>query len=155
MREGIRFTTPIRTVLDFAVTEGLEELEFIVSQAEFHGHMTRASVERDLQRWSGHEGARNLVRVMGIEGGPQRTRSKGERRLLRLLRDGGFDGYELNSRIFGPELDVVWPELRLAVELDSRAAHDGEVAFERDRKKIRAQATAGVVIVPVTSSAAR
>lgn len=150
VREGIRWTTPIRTVLDLAVTEDTGELEYIVSQAEYRRRLNGASVQEYLKRNPGHPGASNLCDVMDIEGGAQRTRSKGERQLLRLLREGGFSGYILNSDIFGPELDVVWPHLRLAIELDGRAGHDGTVAFERDRRKIRSQAVNGVVIVPVT-----
>ena len=44
---------------------------------------------------------------------------------------------ETNVVIEGFEVDALWRERRVAVELDSRAYHDNLVAFERDRERDR------------------
>jgi hypothetical protein len=61
------------------------------------------------------------------------------RRLLPLHRAvyaAGHDALtreETNQRIEGLEVDCVWREQRLAVELDGRSYHDTLRAYERDR----------------------
>ncbi|HYH61062.1 MAG TPA: DUF559 domain-containing protein, partial [Solirubrobacterales bacterium] len=77
-------------------------------------------------------------------------RSKGERAFLRLLRDENIDGYETNSKAFGPELDFVWRDLNFAVEVDGWDGHSGRVAFERDRLKIAELQAHGIEVMPVT-----
>ena len=37
------------------------------------------------------------------------------------------------ERVAGHEVDLFWPEQKLAAELDSRAFHDTKHAFEADR----------------------
>jgi hypothetical protein len=56
--------------------------------------------------------------------------------MLRLLRREGITGYEMNPRIHGYEVDILWRDLGLAVEIDGWDAHSARVAFERDRLKI-------------------
>ena len=70
--------------------------------------------------------------------------------MLRLLRDQGPTGFELNARVHGYEVDVLWREAGLALEIDSYAAHSGPVAFERDRLKIATLETRGLTVMPVT-----
>ncbi|HEX5711720.1 MAG TPA: hypothetical protein VFX85_00215, partial [Solirubrobacterales bacterium] len=50
----------------------------------------------------------------------------------------------------GFELDVFWPELRFAVELDTYATHGTNAAFERDRLRDEDLALAGIELVRVT-----
>jgi hypothetical protein len=47
------------------------------------------------------------------------------------------------------EVDAVWPDRRLAVELDSREFHETRAAFERDRRRDTALQLAGYRILPV------
>jgi very-short-patch-repair endonuclease len=53
-------------------------------------------------------------------------------------------------RIAGWEVDVVWPEHRLVIEVDGYTFHGHRVAFERDRRKDQALMTAGYRVVRVT-----
>ena len=70
--------------------------------------------------------------------------------MLRLLRGAGITGYEANARIHGYEVDLLWRDLGLAVEIDGYDAHSGRVAFERDRLKISTLTAHGVRVMPVT-----
>jgi very-short-patch-repair endonuclease len=95
-------------------------------------------------------GVRALRAVLDIHGGPRRTRSPAERALLRLLRERGIEGYETNATVAGYEVDFLWREAGLAVEVDGYDAHSSRVAFERDRLKVAKLKAAGVSVMPVT-----
>ncbi|MCU0300915.1 MAG: DUF559 domain-containing protein [Candidatus Nanopelagicales bacterium] len=67
------------------------------------------------------------------------TRSEAERRLVRLLRESGIQGWVANHRVRvgnrGWEVDVAFPAARLAIEVDGRAFHSDSGSFQRDRRK--------------------
>ena len=70
--------------------------------------------------------------------------------MLRLLREAACHGYELNRRIHGFEVDVLWREHSFAVEIDGYEAHSGRLAFERDRLKVATLKAHGLHVMPVT-----
>ena len=63
------------------------------------------------------------------------TRSELEERFLRLCDDHGIPRPETNARIEGFEVDFVWRDRRLVVEVDGYAHHRSPAAFERDRER--------------------
>jgi len=50
----------------------------------------------------------------------------------------------------GFELDVYWPELRFAVELDVYDTHGGHESFEEDRRRDEDLKLAGIELIRVT-----
>jgi very-short-patch-repair endonuclease len=48
------------------------------------------------------------------------------------------------------EVDCLWREARLVVELDGRATHDTRAAFERDRLRDRMLQVAGWRVIRIT-----
>ena len=50
----------------------------------------------------------------------------------------------------GYEVDMLWREQRLIVEVDGYAYHSGRAAFERDRRRDAALQAAGYRVVPFT-----
>ena len=58
---------------------------------------------------------------------------------------------ETNVVIEGFEVDALWREQRVAVELDSRAYHDNSPAFERDRERDRILTAADWRPIRITS----
>jgi len=137
MRHDMRVTSPPRTVLDCAaLIHDDYEYEALVGEMKYRGLANEGELEEQVRRNPRKRGVPRLRRVLALPGGPRRTLSKGERAFLRLLREEGINGYETNSKAFGPELDFVWESLRFAVEVDGWDGHSGRVAFERDRLKI-------------------
>jgi very-short-patch-repair endonuclease len=63
------------------------------------------------------------------------TRSELEERFLRLCDDHGLPRPETNTRIEGIEVDFVWRDRRLIVEVDGYAYHRSPSAFEADRER--------------------
>jgi very-short-patch-repair endonuclease len=127
-----------------------EDLERLVAEASYRRLASEHELREQLQLSVGRRGVANLRLVLGLPGGPSRTRSPAERQMLRLLRQRGLTGYELNGRIHGYEVDVLWRELGFAVEIDGYQAHSSRVAFERDRLKIATLKAHGLDVMPVT-----
>jgi very-short-patch-repair endonuclease len=150
-RHGMPLTSPPRTILDIAALfADPYELERIVAEASFRKLATEAELRDQLERNAGRRGSRRLRAVLDLPGGPHRTRSPAERQLLRLLRERGINGYEVNARVAGFEVDFLWRDARLAVEVDGFDAHSGRIAFERDRLKVAKLRAAGISVMPVT-----
>lgn len=63
------------------------------------------------------------------------TRSEAERRLVALLRAAALPSPRLNARVGGYEVDAVWPDRRLVVEVDGHRFHSSRSAFEDDRRR--------------------
>jgi very-short-patch-repair endonuclease len=74
---------------------------------------------------------------------PAPTRSELEERFLRLCDDHGIERPETNTRIEGMEVDFVWRDRRLIVEVDGYAYHRSPADFERDRERDVTLAVAG------------
>ncbi len=164
-RHGMPLTSPPRTILDLAATLGiredgpstdplepqrLDELERLVAEAQYRRRATDAELRDQLDRNPNRPGVRALRTVLDLPGGPRRTRSPGERALLRLLREREITGYETNAEVGGHEVDFLWRDLRFAVEVDGYDAHSGRIAFERDRLKVAVLNAHDIAVMPVT-----
>jgi very-short-patch-repair endonuclease len=149
-RHGLTLTSPPRTVLDLAAELDREDLEGLVGEATFRRLASERELRGQLERNPAKRGTASLRDILDLPSGPRRTRSPAERRMLRLLRAEGLRGYEVNGRIHGYEVDVLWRELDFAVEIDGYDAHSGRVAFERDRLKISTLNSYGLTVMPVT-----
>ena len=128
----------------------LSELEQLVAQAEYLGLTSATELAERLDSEPGRRGARALRDVLALPGGPQRTRSRPERRLISLLRRHGIEGFEANAKIHGYTVDVLWRDIAFAVEIDGWQGHSGRVAFERDRAKLAHLSAHGVDVMPLT-----
>jgi very-short-patch-repair endonuclease len=71
------------------------------------------------------------------------TRSELEERFLNLCDDHDIPRPQVNTRIEGEEVDFVWREKRLIVEVDGYAYHRSPSAFEQDRERDVTLALAG------------
>ena len=108
-----------------------------------------SEIEAAVSRRRGWHGTPQLTEVFRLlcDGG----RSAGERLLHSALRGAGIDGWVVNVVIDGlGEVDVLFPEVRLVVEVDGFAVHNQRAAFNRDRRKGRAMVLAGYTVLHVT-----
>jgi very-short-patch-repair endonuclease len=78
------------------------------------------------------------------------TRSHLEREFLRLLRAHDLPLPEVNAKLGPYEVDFVWRDARLVVELDGYAYHSDRGAFEADRRRDRDLQTRGYVVLRFT-----
>jgi very-short-patch-repair endonuclease len=143
-RDGLRLTSPARTIADVAAVLDAPRLERVVAEA-LALRLVRAD---ELRVAPGRPGAAALRAV--LDAGPRLTRSEAERRLLTIVRDAALPVPRTNARVAGHEVDAWWPDRRLAVEVDGYAFHGGRARFERDRRRDLALHRAGVRVVRVS-----
>jgi len=130
-RDGIRVTTPARTLIDHADVLPERQLERAFDEAAY----LRLDLS-DLRPRPGRRGSGVLARLLARhEPKVTRTRSELEERMLSLCRRFRLPTPEVNSRIQGYEVDFLWREQRLIVETDGWQAHGTRGAFERDRRR--------------------
>ena len=122
----------------------------MVAEAAYRRLASETELADQVARNEGKRGVANLRRVLGLAGGPQRTRSHGERAMLRLIREARLTGYEANARIHGYEVDLLWRDAGVAVEIDGWDGHSSRIAFERDRLKSATLNSHGVSVIPIT-----
>jgi very-short-patch-repair endonuclease len=154
-RHGLPVTSPPRAILELAGSRELDALEPVVAEAHYRRLARDAELRDQVARNPGKRGVRLLRAVLDLPGGPRRTRSPAERELLALLRRSGISGYETNARIHGYEVDFLWREAALVVEVDGYDAHAGRVAFERDRIKAATLTADGLSVMLVTGRQVR
>lgn len=103
-----------------------------------------------LARNRGHRGRLPLERALAIYEPPRLTRSQLEREFVMLAEQRGLPPLVTAFNVAGYELDIYWPELRFAVELDVYATHGTHEPFEEDRQRDEDLKLAGVELTRVT-----
>jgi very-short-patch-repair endonuclease len=95
--------------------------------------------------------ARRLLAALAASGAaPRFMRSRAEELAWELIVGLGLPLPLVNHRVLGFELDFLWPELRLVLEVDGFEFHGGSNAFHRDRERDRALALAGYQVLRST-----
>ena len=69
---------------------------------------------------------------------------------MELIRAARLPMPESNVQLHGHEVDLLWREQRLVVEIDGYAFHSSRSSFERDRRKDRELAAKGYRVIRVT-----
>jgi very-short-patch-repair endonuclease len=147
---GVPITTPARTILDIGVMASSRELEQAVAEA-LRRHLTnRGALLSLLARHCGRAGTRSLRALLEGPDRPALTRSQAEERLLALLRKAELPAPGVNERLGRYEVDFLWREAGLAVEVDGFAFHGDRAAFEADRRRDAELAARGLNVVRVT-----
>ena len=148
--DGIPVTTVARTLLDLAEVLPAGDLARAIEASETLQLFDLRAVEDVIARSPGRRGLRPLRRALDAYRPAPFTRSPLEVRFLSLCRDAGFPQPAVNVEIAGLEVDAVWDDARLVVELDSRTFHDTSIAFERDRIRDATLQLAGYRVLRVT-----
>ena len=146
--EGLLVTTPLRTIRDLAAETSRDELERTIAEAQIQRKLNRPSLTSAVDQHAGRRGAVAL-RAAASEG-PSITRSKAERLLLGLVRQAGLPQPETNITIGRYEVDALWRDRRLIVEVDGFAVHGTRRAFERDRAKDAELVAQGFRVIRIT-----
>lgn len=148
-------TTVPRTLFDLAAVLSVDRLEAAMRKAEFLQLYNRLSLPDLLHRYPGHRGNAKLRSCLEERGGTIGfTRSELEERFLFFVDRAGLPRPQLNAQLQMEgrwiEVDCLWRDARLIVELDGRAAHGTLAAFEADRERDRRLQSAGWRVVRVT-----
>jgi very-short-patch-repair endonuclease len=132
-RHGIPVTSPARTLLDLATQVAQRELERATDEARVLRLVTDLSLNEQFARYPNHRGVAALRKAIQPEA--RLTRSEAERRLLELIRAARLPEPRTNAKVGPYEVDFLWPERGLVVEVDGYAFHSTRRSFERDRRR--------------------
>jgi very-short-patch-repair endonuclease len=144
IRDGLRVTTPARTIADLSPSVPALELQRLIEEAQ----RRRLATREELEHYG--PGRPALRRALAAHDEPSLTRSEAERRLLELIRAAGLPPPRTNARVTGMEVDMLWPAERLVVEVDGYEHHGPRPAFERDRRRDGRLLAAGHRVLRVT-----
>jgi very-short-patch-repair endonuclease len=128
---GLRVTSPARTLIDLADFGKRRLLEQAIDQAEFHElHLPLGEVHDRLHR----RPRSRLLRAVITEhvAGSTITESEAEELFLGIVRRIGLASPESQVRMWGRRRDFLFRRQKVVVEIDGRQAHDRTTAFERD-----------------------
>jgi len=130
---GIPVASPARTLLDLAASLAPNALKHAFLEADRLGLLVDEQLADCVGRGRGHAGAA-LYRSLSSDRIPDlgRARSLLEGLLLDACHREGVEAPEVNVVIGGHEVDCIWRDRRLAVELDSYGFHRGLEKFEKD-----------------------
>jgi predicted transcriptional regulator of viral defense system len=144
VHDRIPVTTVPRTLFDLATVLRPRQLERALNEAEALRLWDELSLLDLLRRYPRRAGSRAVRAVLEVRNaGAKVIRSDLELVFLEFLDRFGFPDPELNAEVEGFEVDAVWREQRVVVELDSRSFHMTVPAFETDRERDRKLQAAG------------
>ncbi len=147
-REGIRVTSPARTILDCAPNLSDKALARAANEARRTLGLRPAHLADVIARFPNHPGAGRLTEFVEVRGGP--TRSEWEDTFPKFCRRYGLPEPVMSARVAGHEVDALFPAERVIVELDSWEFHRDRQAFESDRKRDADGLDAGYETVRLT-----
>lgn len=136
---GIRVTTVIRTILDVEPRLTDPQLVRAIQDARHARHLRPSTVDELLRR------CRRARKLIDPTQNP--TRSPHEDNFLAWAKRHGLPRPMINVQVDGKEVDALFPEERVIVELDSVEFHDDPISFRVDRRRDRGSAAHGYVTV--------
>jgi hypothetical protein len=152
VHHGIPVTTVPRTLLDLASVLTANQLARAVNEAEVQRLWDPLSLGALLKRYPRRPGVPALRALLGQSAAV--TRGELEKRFREFLVKAGLPLPETNAHIqvagIWYEVDCLWREQRLIVELDGREVHGTRAAFETDRARDRILQAAGFRVIRIT-----
>lgn len=154
---GIRATSAERTLIDLAGAITEDRLEIAIEDALRRKLVTAQGVMRRLADLpSNQEGRARLTQLLQLRGAAPPTDSALEVKMIQLLRAEGYPPpirqkiLDDDGRFVG-RVDLVFPERRLIIEVDSFRFHTGRRPWDRDRERRNALTALGWLVIHATS----
>jgi hypothetical protein len=141
--QGIRVTSPARTLLDLASSLPRRALERALDEAEIRDLYDRRALEAVALAHAGEHGARALAEALAQDGDPVLTDSELEEIMLGLCDEQQLERPTPRAWVAGLRVDFLFAASRLVVETDGYRYHRTRRAFERDRERDAILARAG------------
>lgn len=150
---GLPVTGIGRTILDCAADPGID-VELLIDAARRHHQLSRTLLPATVVSHGrpGRTGVRRLGELLALDEVP---RSDFERLVCRWLVDVGITGWHLHHRIVVPvrgpvEIDVAWPALLVALELEGGDHRDRATVHDDDTERQNWLLIAGWDVVRTT-----
>ncbi len=153
IRNGLPIVSPARALVEIAGTLTPRELERALDDA-LHGNIVRlAQVRETLMRIGSRRPGSPILDALLTEReeGSGLSRSDGELAMWDAIISSGLPRPERNARVHGSEVDLLWPGLRVIVEVDSYQFHLRKASFDSDRSKDAALEALGFTVLRFTA----
>jgi predicted transcriptional regulator of viral defense system len=147
---GIPVTTVARTLFDMAEFVAFKRLESAWEEADRLNLLELKLVERVCERGRGRRALKPIRRLLVEAVAATITRSPLEDAFAAFCADNDLAIPSFNTSALGFEVDALWPQQRVAAELDSWEFHRHRAAFERDRARDAALQAAGYRTIRIT-----
>ncbi len=158
LRDGVRLTSPVRTVIDLAAVLPELPLERLVDELLVAKVIEVGAVGQRLEALArrGKPGVKSLRAILEARGeGYVPPESELEARVIELLASAGLPAPERQAslpwRPGAPQrVDLLFRDQRVIIECDGRRWHTRERDFERDRRRRNEATLAGWRIIHIT-----
>ena len=136
--DGLRITTPARTIVDMSATLGPRARRELIERAQDLDRFDPDEIRAVLDRRPRQPGRRALLDLLDLMAPDEdNARSHLERLFLALVRQAGLPLPQVNVSLGPLTPDFAWPEQRLVVEADSHRWHATREAKRRDARRDR------------------
>ena len=143
-------TTVARTLFDLTEFVDRERLKSAWEEADRLRLLQLRAVEEVCERGYGRRALKPIRRLLAAGRAPTITHSPLEDSFAAFCRAQNIPMPSFNSTVLGFEVDTLWPDQHLIVELDGFAYHAHRAAFEHDRARDAALQAAGYRVVRIT-----
>jgi hypothetical protein len=144
-------TTVAETLLDVGAEAGIDELRYLVAQAEYRRLLNLDEIAGALG--SGRRGSRKLRKALSRHlPALARARSVLEIDFILFCERHRLPLPEVNVVVEGVRVDALWRSARVVVELDGRDGHAAPAQLERDRRRDLLLRGAGYTVLRYTWS---
>jgi very-short-patch-repair endonuclease len=134
--DSIPVTTVALTYLDLAEILNHGRLIDVLETGQRQHKLDVNAIESVIARNPGRHGVKPLQdAIHELTDEPPLIQSPTEQAFREIIRSHGFPVPQFNVYVEGELMDVVWPEHRLVVEVDSWGFHRGKRSFENDRRR--------------------
>jgi predicted transcriptional regulator of viral defense system len=146
-------TTVPQTVIDFSARASLRSIRRVLAKADYAGILDVEAIESLLGKGrpgaaKGRPGAAKLRTALARHRPDlAATKSRLEATFFEICEYAGFELPELNVYVGEWEVDALWRDNKIAVELDGYGNHHTPAQLKRDRRKELALRTAGLTPV--------
>jgi len=152
-RHGLPITSRTTTVLDYIGRLRIGEAGRVADRAAQRGWLRAADIDRRLHQQPGRTGNPRLRELLPMLS--DGAAAKSERVLHALLRKAGIDGWVPNydvwhDGVLAGVVDIAFPRLRIAIEVDGWAFHHSHDRFQRDRTRQNHLVTLGWTVLRFT-----
>jgi very-short-patch-repair endonuclease len=139
----LRVAAPAFAALETALVVGSTFLDRVLQR-----HVPFPDIYRCYCRNLGRRGSSGAAGLLAAAA--DRADSDAERRLVTLLRAAGISGWVLGHRLGPWTIDLAFPDVRVAIEVDGWAWHVEVDRFRNDRRKGNAIVRAGWTLLRFT-----
>jgi very-short-patch-repair endonuclease len=147
---GLRTTAPARTLIDLAGEVSRVELADALDGARARRMITDEQLAQAMARAPNRKGVAAMKALLSADTETGFTRSEAERLLRRLIGEARLPSPLMNVALLGTEVDALWPQHKLVVEVDGWEFHRDRMHFESDRRRDRLLIAAGYRVIRVT-----